>query len=62
MEHLVKFYKEIALGYMLLIYDGRKSFCTSGPLPFPSKKFQISLLAENDGNNAQKFLNQIPQK
>ncbi len=51
MEHLVKFYKEIVLGYRLPTYDGYKSFCIIGPLPFPSKEFQISLLGEDDGTN-----------
>jgi hypothetical protein len=62
MEHLVKLYREIVLGYMLLAYDGCKSLCTIGPLPFPSKEFQINLLGEDDDNNTQRFLNQIPQK
>jgi hypothetical protein len=60
MEHLVKLYRETTLGYMLLAYDGRKSLCTIGPLPFPSKEFQISLLGEDDDINTQRFLNQIP--
>jgi hypothetical protein len=59
MEHLVKFYRKIMLGYMLHAYDGRKSLCIVGPLPFPSKEFQISLLWENDDSNTQRFLNQI---
>jgi eukaryotic translation initiation factor 2C len=58
MEHLVKFYKEIVLGYRLPTYDGRKSLCTIGLLPFPSKEFQISLLGEDDSINTQRFLNQ----
>jgi hypothetical protein len=60
MEHLVKFYKETTLGYMLLAYDGCKSLCTIWPLPFPSKEFQITLLGEDDDINSQRFLNQIP--
>jgi eukaryotic translation initiation factor 2C len=59
MEHLVKFYRNIALGYRLHAYDGRKSLCVVGPLPFPSKEFQISLLGEDDNINTQRFLNQI---
>jgi len=62
MEHLVKFYRENALGYRLFAYDGHKSLCTIGLLPFPSKEFQISLLREDDSSNTQRFLNQIPQK
>jgi eukaryotic translation initiation factor 2C len=62
MEHLVKLYRESTLGYRLLAYDGRKSLCTIGPLPFPSKEFQISLLGEDDDINTQRFFNQIPQK
>ncbi len=62
MEHLMKFYKETMLGYMLPIYDGCKSLCIVGPLPFPSKEFQINLLGEDDDNNTQRFLNQIPHK
>jgi hypothetical protein len=62
MEHLVKLYREIVLGYILPAYDSRKSLCTIGPLPFPSKEFQINLLGEDDDNNTQRFLNQIPQK
>jgi len=59
MEHFVKFYKEIMLGYMLPIYDRHKSLCIVGPLPFPSKEFQISLLGEDDSSNTQRFFNQI---
>jgi hypothetical protein len=62
MEHLVMFYREIVLGYRLPAYDGHKSLCIVGPLPFPSKEFQISLLGEDDDNNTQRFLNQIPHK
>jgi hypothetical protein len=62
MEHLMKFYKENVLGYMLLAYDGCKSLCIVGPLPFPSKEFQISLLREDGNSNTQRFLNQTPQK
>jgi eukaryotic translation initiation factor 2C len=62
MEHLVKLYRESTLGYRLLVYDSRKSLCTIGPLPFPSKEFQISLLREDDDINTQRFFNQIPQK
>jgi len=46
MEHFVKFYKETVLGYMLPTYDGRKSLCIVGPLPFSSKEFQINLLGK----------------
>jgi len=60
MEDLMKLYREIALGWKLPTYDGRKNLCTIGPLPFPSKEFQISLLGEDDGSNTQRFLNQIP--
>ncbi len=56
MEHLVKFYRKTTLGYKLLAYDGHKSLCTIGPLPFPSKEFQISLLGEDDNINTQRFL------
>jgi hypothetical protein len=62
MEHLVKFYRKIVLGYKLPAYDGHKSFCIVEPLPFPSKEFQISLLGEDDNNNTQRFLNQILHK
>jgi hypothetical protein len=62
MEHLMKLYKEIVLGYILPVYDGCKNLCTVGPLPFPSKEFQINLLGENDNNNTQRFLNQTPHK
>jgi len=60
MEHLMKLYREITLGYRLHAYDGHKSLCIVGPLPFSSKEFQISLLGEDDNNNTQRFLNQIP--
>jgi len=60
MEHLMKLYIKTTLGYRLFAYDGCKSLCTIGP--FPSKEFQISLLGEDDRNNTQRFLNQIPQK
>jgi eukaryotic translation initiation factor 2C len=59
MEHFVKFYKETVLGYMLPTYDGCKSLCTVGLLPFPSKEFQINLLGEDDSNNIQRFLNKF---
>jgi eukaryotic translation initiation factor 2C len=62
MEQLVKLYRETALGHRLPAYDGRKSLYTAGPLPFPSKEFQISLLEEDDGSSTQRFLNQIPQR
>jgi eukaryotic translation initiation factor 2C len=62
MEHLMKLYQEIVLGYKLLAYDGCKSLCIVGLLPFPSKEFQISLLREDDGINTQRFLNPILQK
>jgi eukaryotic translation initiation factor 2C len=59
MEHLVKLYRNIVLGYRLPAYDGRKSLCVVGPLPFPSKEFQMGLLGEDDNINTQRFLNQI---
>jgi hypothetical protein len=62
MEHLMKFYREIVLGYILFAYDGHKSLCIVGPLPFPSKEFQRNLLGEDDNSNTQRFLNQIPHK
>ncbi len=62
MEHLMKFYRKIVLGYRLHAYDGHKSLCTIGPLPFPSKEIQINLLGEDDNSSTQRFLNQIPQK
>jgi eukaryotic translation initiation factor 2C len=62
MEHLVKLYKESVLGYRLLAYDGCKNLCTIGPIPFPSKEFQINLIGEDDNNNTQRFLNQILHK
>jgi hypothetical protein len=58
----MKLYREIVLGYTLLTYDGRKSLCIVGPLPFPSKEFQINLFGEDDNNNTQRFLNQILHK
>jgi eukaryotic translation initiation factor 2C len=54
MEQLVKLYRETALAHRLPVYDGRKSLYTAGPLPFPSKEFQISLLEEDDGSNTQR--------
>ncbi len=51
MEHLVKLYRDITLGYRLLAYYGHKSLCTIGPFLFPSKEFQISLLGEDDNIN-----------
>jgi hypothetical protein len=60
MEHLVKLYRKIELSYLLLVYDGHKNLCTIGPLPFPSKEFQISLIGEDDDINTQRILNQIP--
>jgi len=62
MEQLMKLYREIVLGYMLFAYDGHKSLCIVGPLPFPSKEFQRNLLGEDDNSNTQRFLNQIPRK
>ncbi len=62
MDHLVKLYKEPTLGYRLLVYDGPKSLCVVGSLPFPSKEFQINLIGEDDNNDTQRFLNQILHK
>jgi len=35
MEHLMKLYREIVLGYILHVYDGRKNLYTVGPLTIP---------------------------
>lgn len=56
MEKLVKLYRESHLGQRLPAYDGRKSLYTAGPLPFVSKEFKITLIDEEDGSGAPRFL------
>ncbi|CAD5174232.1 unnamed protein product [Musa acuminata subsp. malaccensis] len=55
MQKLVKLHRESYLGGCLLVYDGRKSHYTAGPLPFTSKEFQITLNDEDDGSSMEMF-------
>lgn len=55
MAELVKLYRESHLGGRLPAYDGRKSLYTAGPLPFPSKNFEITLHEEEEGLAAQRY-------
>ncbi|XP_020250305.1 LOW QUALITY PROTEIN: protein argonaute 1B-like [Asparagus officinalis] len=51
---LVRLYRETHLGGRLPAYDGRKSLYTAGPLPFPSKEFQVTLTDEDDGTGKER--------
>lgn len=55
-EQLVKLYKESYLGKRLPVYDGRKSLYTAGPLPFQSKEFKITLVDDDEGSGAAKYV------
>lgn len=48
MGQLVTLYRHSLLGGRLPAYDGRKSLYTAGPLPFPSKTFEITLHDEEE--------------
>ena len=48
MAELVKLYRYTQLDGRLPAYDGRKSLYTAGPLPFPSKTFEITLQDEEE--------------
>ncbi|XP_072959232.1 protein argonaute 1A-like isoform X2 [Typha angustifolia] len=54
MAELVKLYRQSHLGGRLPAYDGRKSLYTAGPLPFPSKNFEITLYDEEEGLGGQR--------
>ncbi|KAF0934529.1 hypothetical protein E2562_025625 [Oryza meyeriana var. granulata] len=53
-KELVNLYKASYLGGRLPAYDGRKSLYTSGPLPFTSQEFQITLLDDDDGSGSER--------
>uniref|UniRef100_A0A453CM25 Piwi domain-containing protein n=5 Tax=Triticinae TaxID=1648030 RepID=A0A453CM25_AEGTS len=48
MAELVRLYRHSQLDGRLPAYDGRKSLYTAGPLPFPSKTFEITLHDEEE--------------
>jgi eukaryotic translation initiation factor 2C len=48
MAELVKLYRYSQLDGRLPAYDGRKSLYTAGPLPFPSRTFEITLQDEEE--------------
>ncbi|VAH50414.1 unnamed protein product [Triticum turgidum subsp. durum] len=48
MAELVRLYRHPQLDGRLPAYDGRKSLYTAGPLPFPSKTFEITLHDEEE--------------
>lgn len=56
MEELVKVFKDSHLGGRLPAYDGRKSLYTAGALPFTSNEFQVTLVDEDDGTGAERYL------
>ncbi|KAM3245693.1 hypothetical protein ACQJBY_056810 [Aegilops geniculata] len=53
-HELVSLHRAAYLGGRLPAYDGRKSLYTAGPLPFAFKEFQITLLNDDDGSEAQR--------
>ncbi|KAE8785443.1 Protein argonaute 1B [Hordeum vulgare] len=48
MAELVRLYRHSHLDGRLPAYDGRKSLYTAGPLPFPSRTFEITLHDEEE--------------
>jgi eukaryotic translation initiation factor 2C len=51
MAELVKLYRHSQLDGRLPAYDGRKSLYTAGPLPFPSRTFEITLQDEEESQS-----------
>lgn len=47
---LVKFYGKSSLGGKLVVYDGRTTLYTAGPLPFEAQKFVVKMVLTADEN------------